>query len=145
MFPLKGDPLGVPRNPLAIYLLILAAITGLGILVGITTAGSITAVPVPAAFTWGAILFGGSTATLLGVFWQGDVRTGLALKRAGTFSVGTAALIYAVIVGIALGTGGLFAAGTIAGFGIACFIHFHTINDRIHAIIAATKAEETDQ
>lgn len=136
---MKPDPLGVPRNPLAIYLLLLAAISGLGMVIGVTTARAIEdSVDPLVAITWGTILFLGSSVTLIGMFWQGDVRTGLVMKRTGMFSVGVASMVYGVIVLWTIGVGGTFAAGTVMGFGAACFVQFHAINKRIHQIIELT-------
>lgn len=138
----KPDPLGVPRNPLAIYLLLLACVSGFGMMVGTTTAGAVErSVPAVVALLWGTILFAGSAVTLLGMFWPGDIRAGLLLKRTGMFSVGIAAVVYGVIVGTAVGVEGLFAAGTIIGFGLACFAQFHIINRRIHEIVHLTRVQ----
>jgi hypothetical protein len=142
MIYLKGDPLGVPRNPLAIYLLLLAAVSGLGTVVGITTSGVVEDnTPTAAALAWGTILCLGSTATLVGMFWQGDDRTGLVLKRSGMFSVAAAAFMYGGILALGIGTAGLFAGGVVIGFGLACAVQFHLINKRIHAIIKLTREQ----
>lgn len=140
---LKPDPLGVPRSPLAVYLLVLASISGLGLVVGASTAALVeTSVPVEVSFTWGLILFLGSLLTLIGMYWQGDIRTGLVLKRLGMFSVGVAAILYGALTAFVLGSPALFSAGTTIGFGVACFAQFHIINKAIHSIITITKSEK---
>jgi hypothetical protein len=144
-FKLKPDPLGVPRNPLAVYLLLLCFVSGVGMVTGNTTARAVEdGVDPLVAFTWGMILLLGSAATLLGMYWPGDIRAGLLMKRTGMFCVGVAAVIYGFVVGISVGTGGLLAGGTIVGFGVACFAQFNIINHRIQSIIHITKVERSD-
>lgn len=136
---MKADPLGEPRNPLAIYLLVLCFISGLGILVGVSTSGSIeSALPEYLAQVWGFMLAFGSSVSLAGMFWQGDPRTGLLVKRVGMLSLSIAAFIYAVVIVVAAGAAGAFVAGIVAGFSVATFAQFLRINRRIHRIIQAT-------
>ena len=140
---LKGDPLGVPRNPLAIYLLTLAAVSGFLMLCGITTARGIEASLHPfIARGWGAALFFGSVATLSGAYWQGDPRTGLALKRVGYFAVMVAAFLYSMVVLFSFGFAGLFASTVVLGFGGVCLIQFRHVNKRIEQIVRQTTRDE---
>lgn len=137
---MKADPLGETRNPLAVYLLGLCFISGLSLLVGVPTSGSIESeLPLYLARTWGLMLTFGSAASLCGMFWQGDRRTGLLIKRVGMLSLSVAAFVYAAVVLFAAGLKGGFVAGIILGFGLACSIQFARINRRVHRIIRASK------
>lgn len=137
---MKADPLGEPRNPLAIYLLALCCVSGVGIVVGVSTSGSIeAALPEYLAQIWGLMLAFGSSVSLAGMFWQGDRRTGLLVKRVGMLSLSIAAAIYAVVIAVAAGRDGAFIAGIVAGFSVATFAQFVRINRRIHQIIRATR------
>lgn len=137
---MKADPLGEPRNPLAIYLLILTLISGLGTAFGVPSSGSIESeLPEYLARAWGIILFFGSAATLLGIFWQGDVRTGLVLKRVGTFTLTVASLVYGTVLLVAAQMDAALAAGMVYGFSAACALQFLKINRRIQAIIQASR------
>lgn len=136
---MKADPLGDPRNPLAIYLLALSLVSGLSLTFGAPTSGSIESeLPLYLAKTWGFMLTFGSTASLLGMFWQGDRRTGLLVKRVGMLSLSVAAFVYAAVIVVAAGMNGAFISGIILGFGLATFLQFLRINRRIHRIIQAT-------
>lgn len=140
MAKLKPDPLGVPRHPLAVYLLVLAAVSGAAQFVGIVVARTAHLVlPRAVDATWAALLFLGATSALVGMFWQGkDVRTGLTLKRIGMFALAAAGLIYSILLVFAYKTGGLFNAGIVFGFALACGLHYRTVVRRINAIIAAS-------
>lgn len=137
---MKADPLGEPRNPLAIYLLGLTFLSGLGTTFGVPSSGSIEAeLPVYLARAWGVMLTFGSLSTLCGIFWQGDVRTGLVLKRVGMFSLMVAAFVYGTVLIVAGGLQAAYVAGIIYGFGAACAMQFRKINRRIRAIIQETR------
>jgi hypothetical protein len=136
---LKADPVGEPRNPLAVYLLALCLISGISLLVGVSTSGSIEAeLPFAAARVWGAMLTFGAGSTLLGMFWQGDRRTGLLIKRGGLLALSIAAFIYAAVIITAAGMDGAFISGLVLGFGVATTIQFVRINRRVHQIIRAS-------
>lgn len=139
-YQLKPDPLGVPRNPLAMYLL------GLALVSGIITAypseegasGAISTLPSIMSNLWGVVLAGGSAATLVGMFWQGAITTGLLLKRVGMFALAVASFCYALVVAVNVGLSGLFSSGSILGFGFACAWQYRALNARVKFIIRAT-------
>jgi hypothetical protein len=140
---LKPDPLGIPRNPLAVYLLCLCFLSGLMTLLGPSASGSMEAALHPwIVLVWGASLVHGSGATLTGMFWPGDPRTGLLLKRMGMFALMVASGLYAGTMVVYQGAGGILSAGIIAGFGAACAVQYKVINDRIKAIIILTSEGE---
>jgi hypothetical protein len=81
---LKPDPLGVPRHPLAVYLLALAAFSGASQAIGVIVAAPPQiALPPAVNFAWATMLFLGGLSSLSGMYWQGSVPTGLTLKRIG--------------------------------------------------------------
>jgi len=136
---LKPDPLGLPRNPLAVFLLILAFFSGLLQALGISSAKSIEqALPHYIGVVWGLMLVLGSGHTLLGMYWPGLVSTGLLLKRVGMFTLTIASFFYAAVILVAFGIQGFLTAGIILGFGCACAVQFKRLNDRVKAIIDAT-------
>lgn len=139
---LKPDPLGVPRNPLAVYLLALCLVSGIVTASGLAASKAIDEqMPHLVDNVWGGMLTFGSGATLLGMFWPGLVNTGLLLKRVGTFSLAVASFIYATVIVLAAGRYGLFNAGLILGFGLACGLQCLLINRRVAAIIQASKGD----
>lgn len=138
-YTLKADPLGEPRNPLAIYLLALCCVSGISLLAGVSTSGSIESeLPAAVARIWGTMLTTGAGATLLGMFWQGDRRTGLLIKRGGLLTLSIAAFIYALVLILAAGMEAAFVVGLVLGFAVATMIQFLRINRRIHQIIQAS-------
>lgn len=137
---MKADPLGEPRNPLAIYLLALTFVSGLATAFGVPSSGSIQSeLPPYLARAWGVMLIFGAANTLLGIFWQGDIRTGLVLKRVGMFALMVGAFMYGTVLILAAQMQAAFVAGIIYGFGAACLMQFRKINRRIHAIIEESR------
>ena len=132
---LKPDPLGIPRDPLAIYLLCIAAFSGVSNLLGFTTSGSIDSeLPPFARHMWGAMLLLGSGSVLAGMFWQGDRRTGLVVKRFGFASLFFASLIWTVVL-IMSAWNAATVAGLTVGFAAACAYRWHQVNRAIGAIV----------
>lgn len=140
---MKPDPLGFPRHPLVIYLFVLCTASGALTMLGYFTAGGVeAALPEFIARGWGLALFVGGLLDLLGAFWQGDVRTGLAMKRLGSFILMLSATVYSVIIMGHFDLAGMWAAGVVFGFAIAAFCHFRFVNKRIHEIIALTEVRK---
>lgn len=136
---MKPDPLGMPRHPLAVYLLVLATFSGLSQAVGVIVAATPDiALPPAVNFAWAVMLFLGGLSSLAGMFWQGSVPTGLTLKRAGMAMLGGSGLIYAIVLVWTFGQGGLLSGGIILGFSLACWMHYRTVVRRIRAIITAS-------
>lgn len=136
---MKPDPMGESRNPLAIYLLCLCFISGALILVGMDTSRSIEDSLNPTlVLVWGGVLVFGSSLTLGGLFWQGDPRTGLVMKRVGLLSLAVAAVIYAGVIVWAFRVASIFPAGIVLGFGAACFLQYRKVSGRIRQIIRIT-------
>lgn len=131
--------MGTERNPLQVYLLIIAFISGTGFLVGTPTAGSIeAALPPLARYVWGFMLTIGSGSALAGMFWQGDPRTGLVVKRFGFVSLALAAVIYGTVLVAHVGVGGFLVWGSVYGFSVACGERAWKVNRMILKVIRET-------
>lgn len=142
---LKPDPLGYPRNPLAVYLLTLAFASGILQLAGLTTAKAVDEnLPGVAKVAWAVLLVLGAGCSLVGMFWPGTVSTGLVLKRTGMFTLAVAALIYAVVILGAVGLAGLTSGGIILGFSFACWVQYRQINERVHQVLELTQGVHRD-
>lgn len=138
---MKPDPIGEPRNPLAVYLLILALVSGLGLVLGEPTAGSVDAtLPLWASKTWGGMLAFGAGNVLSGMYWQADPRTGLVVKRLGFLALISASTVYAMVLFVAVGLPAFLVSGIVLGFGAACLVQYMRVNRRITRIIRRTEA-----
>lgn len=132
----KPDPLGIPRHALVVYLLSLCVLSGLANLFGEPTAGSVDAQLMPAVrMAWSGILTSGSAAALAGMYWQGDPRTGLLLKRFGYLGLTIAAAAYALVLVALVGQAALFVGLIIAGFAVACGWAWGQVNRAIKATL----------
>lgn len=136
---LKPDPLGVPRNPFAVFLLCLALASGTITLLGTPASTSMeAALPELAVRTWGGTLAFGSWITLVGMYWQRDISTGLLMKRIGMLSLMIGASFYTITLLASEGIRVLFPASTVFCFGVAAFVQYRNINRRIRFIIEET-------
>ncbi len=134
---LRPDPLGYPRHGLVVFLLCLTALSGLITVAGEPAAGSMEAsMPPYVVLVWGSMLMIGGTTALAGMFWQGDIRTGLVSKRFGYLALTVAAVPYSVVILGTYGWGGLFSSGIIFGFAGACGHTAWRVEQRIQAILA---------
>jgi hypothetical protein len=138
-YHLKPDPLGQPRNPLAIYLLLLAFFSGLTAMAGVAPPSIESELPPSVGFAWALMLTMGAGAMLAGVYWPGTIQTGLSLKKIGSFALSVAAMIYAVVLLVAFGFAAFFNAGIILGFGVACYLHYRTVSKRVQEIVQASR------
>lgn len=130
------DPLAASRHPFETYLLALAAISGLPLIIGEPTSGTIDeALPYPLVLVWGLMLLVGSTIALVGLYWRGRSATGLVLERAGLIGVGGASLVYATALVILVQFEGAFSSCITAGFGLACFTQARRISMRIQMVL----------
>lgn len=133
--PRLVDPLEASRHPFEVYLLVLAAVSGVPLLLGKPNSGSVQdALPPAMTALWGAMLVLGSTLALAGLYWRGRRSTGLLMERTGLIGVGGAALVYACIL-LTTGWRGMFAACITGAFGLACITQARRISQRIHAVI----------
>jgi hypothetical protein len=133
---LKADPIGYPRHGLVVFLLALCVMSGLGLLFGEPAAGSLeAALDHQVVVGWAILLTLGSTSALLGMFWQGDVRTGLVAKRLGYAALTFASLIYAIVIIGTFGREATLIGGILLGFAYACFHTWRRVNQRINEIL----------
>jgi hypothetical protein len=141
---LRPDPLGFPRHGLVVFMLALCVTSGLATVVGEPAANSIEAtLPEATTLVWGGMLLVGGLGALVGMFWQGDPRTGLVAKRFGYTSLCLASLIYAPILLVSAGIpGGALAGGTVLGFALACAHTAWRVDRRIAAILEAGELPE---
>jgi hypothetical protein len=139
---LKPDPIGDPRNPLAVYLLTLALLSGALIVSGVPSDD--VELPGHARLAWGCVLTFGSLNALTGMFWQGDPRTGLMLKRVGFLSLVIAAVVYAVALGLLFGGVAFLSSAILLGFAWACALQYRRVNGVIRRIIRLTDKADGD-
>lgn len=138
---LKPDPLGEPRNPFQVYLLALATISGVAQLIGQTTTRSVESeLPYTSQVAWAIMLVIGSTTALAGMYWQGDRRTGLVLKRLGFVSLASASIIYGTILLVGFGLGASLVALTVYGFAAVCCERAWQVHRYIRGQIRAHRA-----
>lgn len=137
-----GDPLYAGRHPFQTYLLALCVISGVPKLFGVTTSESIDAeLPEWLAYAWGFMLSAGSLAALVGAYWRGQLATALTVERAGLAAVGAAAIVYGVVIVVAVHLPGLLAAGIVVGFGLFCVRRARDIGHVIKTAIQVAKEQ----
>lgn len=131
------DPLMAGRHPFQVFMLTLSFISGLPILFGEFTAGSVeSTLPPIIAYGWGASLVLGSIVALIGSYLsQAHYATAVILERMGLTITGLSAVVYAVIIALQLEPGGLLAAGIVLAYGSACLSRARDISRIIHRAI----------
>lgn len=142
-----ADPLRAGRHPFQTYLLALCVISGLPLLFGKVTAGSIEEQLHPyLALAWGAFLFLGSITALTGSYWPGDYANALTIERMGLLIAGSAGIAYALVVMATVPPlDGLTAGAIVLGFGASCVVRAHDIGKimrRAAEVNSATVARE---
>jgi hypothetical protein len=142
MFPFRkretvpyADPLCAGRHPFQTFLLLLCAVSGLPLLFGVETAGSVEALlPDWAALSWG----------LAGTHWKsGHEATALTIERIGLLIVGASALLYAVLVALYIGVSGTVTVLILLAFGIAAISRARDIESII--VLAAEKKHDDEE
>jgi hypothetical protein len=107
---------------------------------GEATSGAIATMDPWAQLLWGMLIFVGSMDVLLGMFWQGDARTGLILKRLGFIMLVVPCVIFGIAVVASAGSGGITVALSLWGFAVACHLRARTVHKHIKAIIRLSEA-----
>jgi hypothetical protein len=152
MFPFRkretvpyADPLCAGRHPFQTFLLLLCAVSGLPLLFGVETAGSVEALlPDWAALSWGLCLSVGSLFGLAGTHWKsGHEATALTIERIGLLIVGASALLYAVLVALYIGVSGTVTVLILLAFGIAAISRARDIESII--VLAAEKKHDDEE
>lgn len=124
-----ADPLHAGRHPFQTFLLALCVVSGLPLLVGRVSAGSIEEqLPFPLAIVWGFALFLGSITALVGSHWRGDYANALTIERMGLLVAGAAGVAYAVVILFTVPLHiGLVSSGIVVGFGASCIVRARDI------------------
>jgi hypothetical protein len=137
---IKSDPMGLPRNPFHVFLFIIALFNGLSLMFAEPTSTAIeNAFDDQWRIAYGALLSVGAGLVLAGMYWQGDRRSGLFLKRGGYLGLCFATFIYSMAVIFVLhSTGGVLAASVTLGFSGVCGWQVHVINRRVKEELAGT-------
>lgn len=128
------DPLSAGRHPFQVFILALCLLSGLPILVGQYTAGSVEeTLNAGIAYAWGASLVFGSATALVGSFLpRASYGTAVIMERVGLQVTGYAALIYATIIALQGNLGGVLATGIVGAFGAACLARARDIGRVLH-------------
>jgi hypothetical protein len=134
---LKPDPIGHPRHGLVVYLLFLCVLSGVTLLIGEPAAGSLeSALDREIVAAWAVLLTLGGAVALTGMYWPGDIRTGLVTKRLGYAGLTFASTIYALVIIATFQREATLVGGILLGFAYACAHTWYRINQRIHQILA---------
>lgn len=133
---LKPDPLGYPRHGLVVYLLGLCVLSGVTLLFGEPAAGSLeAALDREVVAAWAALLTLGAATALVGMFWPGDIRTGLVAKRLGYAGLTFASAIYALVIIGSFQREATLVGGVLLGFAFAAAHTWRRVNQRIRQIL----------
>lgn len=117
---LKTPAARYPADPRAVFILMMCVVSGIPLLLGRATPGSINdQLDKPQVITWGVLLVLGASTTLVGMFRQSV--NGVILEQVGSVAVGGACWIYAGAIWAQVGEGGTVPGGIIFGLGSACF------------------------
>jgi len=135
------NPLLAGRHPFQIYLLMLCAVSGIPLVFGVETAGSVNALlPDWAGFTWGLSLSLGSALGIVGAYWpRSHIATALTLEEISMLIVGPSAMLYAVLIALYIGWSGTVTVLIVAGFGLAALTRARHI---AYVISRAIKKQE---
>lgn len=94
---LKPDPMGVPRNAFHVFLFLVAFANGIAIAFGQPTSTTLNS-QLDQYFlrVYGLLLSVSTLAVLGGMYWPGDIRTGLLWKRTGYVGLTFVTAIFAI-------------------------------------------------
>ena len=142
-FPLKPDAMGEPRNPLQVYLLCLCILSGLSSFgEQASTSGTIDSLDYHSRVLWGVMIASGGFMALLGMFWQGDARDALVLKRLGFITLIIPCVIFSTVLLSLAGWQGATVAATLLGFAYACYLRARDAHRLIRTIIRRTEQDD---
>lgn len=102
------------RNPIAVYLLGLAALSGIASFFRATPVG----LPTMIVIVWNVFLTFGALTALAGTFWK-DAITGVLIVRAALIPLGIGAYLYTFPIATVIGLWPALATGS---FGFACHL-----------------------
>ena len=126
------------RNPFEVFLLFVCLPSGIGLLAGPGTPGSIESLVSPTLTTaWGVVLLVGAVLALGGGMSRASSNA-IIIQQVGLGLVGTAAPLYSLAVFVSVGPSATFPGLTTLAFGLACWVRFwqlqKDINDAVHAL-----------
>jgi hypothetical protein len=120
-----------PADPRAVFILVMCVVSGVPLVQGHATPGSVNSQLNPyQVVVWGALLVFGALVTLIGTFNQRV--TGIILEQIGSVAVGFACLIYAAAIAAQIGVLGTVPALIVLGFGLACFWRWGQLQSLMH-------------
>lgn len=144
---LKPDPMGESRNPFQVYLLCLAIFTALTMLVSDVkpSAGTLDHYLDGWEETaWSLLLISGSSFALAGMFWLGDPRDALFIKRIGFTILSVPVFIYGAVLFLHFGFRAFSIAMILWGFAVASSVQAYRVNKHIKRLIAFGDAKAND-
>lgn len=133
----RSDPIthASTRHPFEVFLLVLSIVSGLPVMLGNVTPGSVAEALSPwAQKAWGAGLTVGAVVCLLGVLMtRPNPRavtvsvTGMVIEQVGLVMVGGACLVYAAALVGYVGRGAGVSAAIVLAYGASCLWRWHQI------------------
>lgn len=145
---MKPNPSGEERNPFQVYMLVLAIVSGISSLVRDTPSTSGTVAYYLDGWTllvWSLMLSLSAFAVLLGMFWPGQVRDGLLLKRIGFLGLIIPTTTYAIVLGAVHGVEALTLSLTMLAFSLACVIQFVRVDRKVRKSVVIQEYLEERQ
>lgn len=140
------DPLHAGRHPFQTYIFGLCIISSVPALFGIVGAASIEAeLPYWLALGWNLALLVGATVGLLGSYWPGDYTNALTIERTGLAIVGSAAVVYAVVIIVSASPDRIIQAAITFGFGLACIRRARDIGHIIQTALSDLRAKAAQE
>lgn len=140
---LKPDPMGTERNPFQVYLLCLAILSGattIGADIESTSGSVATYLNDWHKTLWSILLMLGASSGLLGMFWWGDPRTGLLIKRFAFSLLCIPVFIYGLVIFFMIGYSGLTVVLTLWGFSVASGVQAWRVDKHIKQVIRKSQA-----
>jgi hypothetical protein len=138
----QDDPLGMPRNPFHVFLIIITFLNGLALVFGLSTSLTLQRELISLLERgYGLLLAAGAFGVLVGMFWPGDPRDGLLAKRAGYVALATASMIYAYGTVARFGVQGVLLGSLCVAFGSICIWYVRIINKIVRAAIGDSEEE----
>lgn len=118
---MQPDPLGMPRNPFHVFLIVITLLNGLALVFGVSTSLTLERELVSLLERcYGFLLAVGAAGVLAGMYWPGDPRDGLLAKRVGYVGLCVASLIYAYATVQRFGLSGALLGSVCLAFAAIC-------------------------
>ena len=112
-----------PADPRAVFILALSVFSGFGAIIADAAPETLEAtLPRWGVILWGALLVGGSLATLGGMLFQSV--NGIIIEQIGSVAVGATTVFYSVLALYVIGQSAIQPVGIILAWGLSCFIRW---------------------